>query len=73
MNANDIRKTESRRVRLPGFLNEDDIGLGDVVKRATSYVGMAPCGSCHGRAATLNRGLVFSGTSRNKNTSLLSK
>lgn len=47
------------RVRLPGFLSDDEIGLGDVVKRATSYIGIKPCGGCNQRAAALNRWLVF--------------
>ena len=49
------------RVRLPGFLSEDEIGLGDVIKRATSYLGVQPCGGCQGRAETLNRWMSFSG------------
>ena len=48
-------------VRLPGFISDDDIGLGDAVTRATSAIGIKPCGGCHRRAATLNRWLVFSG------------
>jgi hypothetical protein len=51
----------SYRVRLPGFLNEGDIGLGDAVKKATAYVGIKPCGGCGRRAAHLNQWLVFSG------------
>ena len=34
------------RVRLPGFISDEEIGLGDVIKRATSYVGIKPCGGC---------------------------
>lgn len=51
------------RVRLPGFLVEDeeDVGLGDVIKRATSAVGVKPCGGCARRAAALNGWIVFSG------------
>ena len=48
------------QVRLPGFITDEEIGLGDVIKRATSYVGIKPCGGCEGRAAALNRWLVFS-------------
>jgi hypothetical protein len=51
---------EPRRVRLPGFIDEE-IGLGDVIKRATSAVGIKPCGGCRRRAAALNRWVVFSG------------
>ena len=49
------------RVRLPGFISDEDIGLGDVIKRATAAVGIRPCGGCARRAATLNRWLSFSG------------
>jgi hypothetical protein len=49
------------RVRLPGFIAETEVGLGDVIKRATSLVGIRPCGSCLERAASLNRWVVFSG------------
>jgi hypothetical protein len=52
------------RVRLPGFISDEDIGLGDVIKRATSYVGIEPCGGCNQRAAFLNRWMVFSGQRR---------
>lgn len=48
-------------VRLPGFIADEEIGLGDVVKRATYAVGIRPCGGCARRAAALNRWLVFSG------------
>ena len=47
------------RVRLPGFIADEEIGLGDVIKRATSYFGMQTCGGCDGRAAALNRWMVF--------------
>jgi hypothetical protein len=47
------------RVRLPGFITDDEIGLGDVIKRATSYLGKHPCGGCGRRADALNRWLVF--------------
>lgn len=48
-----------RRIRLPGFLIEQDIGLGDVIKRFTSSVGITPCGGCEQRAASLNDWMVF--------------
>ncbi|MEU1283573.1 hypothetical protein [Kitasatospora sp. NPDC005856] len=50
-----------RRVRLPGFVTDQDIGLGDAVKRVTSTLGIRPCGGCERRAAALNRRLVVSG------------
>jgi hypothetical protein len=50
---------ETHRVRLPGFITEKEIGLGDVIKRATSAIGIRPCAGCERRAAALNRWLVF--------------
>jgi hypothetical protein len=47
------------RVRLPGFITDEEIGLGDMMKRTTSYIGIKPCGDCERRAAALNRWLVF--------------
>jgi hypothetical protein len=58
------KERRSHRVRLPGFVSEADIGLGDVVTKATAYVGIKPCGGCARRAAYLNRWLVFSGRRR---------
>lgn len=49
------------RVRLPGFLVDDDLGLGAAVKRATSAFGIRPCGGCEQRAAALDRWVVFTG------------
>jgi hypothetical protein len=49
------------RVRLPGFITDEEIGLGDVIKRATSSIGIRPCTGCEQRAARLNRWLVFTG------------
>ena len=49
------------RVRLPGFIPAEEVGLGDVIKRATYAVGIKPCGGCAGRAATLNRWVTLSG------------
>ena len=52
-------RTPPHRVRLPGFIADEEIGLGDVIKRATSYFGIKPCGGCERRAAALNRWMVF--------------
>ncbi len=49
------------RVRLSRAIADGDVGLGDALKRATSAVGIKPCGGCERRAAALNRWLVFSG------------
>jgi hypothetical protein len=55
---------QPHRVRLPGFISDDDIGVGDVIKRATSAFGIKPCGGCESRAATLNRWLIFTGRAK---------
>ena len=49
------------RLRLPRFLGRFEIGLGDLIKRMTSAVGITPCVGCERRAQTLNRWLVLSG------------
>lgn len=63
-NPTDIQTKESggapHRVRLPGFLIEEEIGLGDVIKRVTYAMGIAPCGGCEKRAVALNRWMRFS-------------
>ena len=48
------------RVRLPGFLIEEEIGLGDAIKRVTYAMGIKPCGGCEKRAAALNQWMRFS-------------
>lgn len=53
--------TATHEIRLPGFVSEESVGLGDVVKRATTGVGIRPCGRCAQRAQRLNGWLVFSG------------
>jgi hypothetical protein len=57
----DRRQPQPHRVRLPGFVAETEVGLGEMIKRATSLAGIKPCGPCLERAAGLNRWLVFSG------------
>ena len=59
--ALDKRQQPPYRVRLPGFIADKEVGLGDVIKRATYAVGIKPCGGCGRRAAALNRWMVFSG------------
>jgi hypothetical protein len=56
----DKNTSEPHHARLPGFVSDQDIGLGEVIKRATSAVGIQPCGGCNERAARLNRWMVFS-------------
>lgn len=47
------------RIRLPGFVSEEDVGLGDAIHRATSYLGIRHCSGCERRAAAMNRWIVF--------------
>jgi hypothetical protein len=49
------------RVRLPGFILDEDVGLGSVIKKVTSTFGVRPCKGCEQRANALNRWLVFTG------------
>jgi len=50
------------QVRLPTFITDaEEMGLGDVITRATASLGFRPCGGCEQRAAAFNRWLVFSG------------
>ena len=52
---------QPHRLSLPRFLVKHEIGLGDLIKRVTSALGIKPCVGCERRAAVLNRWLVFSG------------
>jgi hypothetical protein len=58
------KEPQPRRVRLPGFVSDEEIGLGDAIKRVTSSMGFRPCGGCERRAAALNKWVVF--TRRNR-------
>ncbi len=58
-NAQDAGKDEPYRMRLPGFISDEQVGLGDVVTRITYSAGIKPCGGCGRRAAALNRWMVF--------------
>lgn len=51
-------KKRNSRVKIPGFVKEE-IGLGDVIKKATSYIGVKTCGGCQKRAESLNQRVVF--------------
>lgn len=55
----DTAKASPYRLRLPGFVRDEDIGLGDAVKKATYAMGFRPCGGCERRAAVMNRWMTF--------------
>lgn len=60
--AEEAAERRSRRLRIPGFVTGDEeVGLGDVVKRVTYAAGIRrPCGGCERRAAALNQWVAFS-------------
>jgi len=55
----DMSKRKPHRARLPGFLIEEEIGLGDVIKRTTYAIGIQPCSGCEKRAEALNQWMHF--------------
>ena len=54
-------RSTPRTVSLPGFVIHEPIGLGDVIKRTTTLIGMRPCGACAERARRLNSRVVLVG------------
>jgi hypothetical protein len=50
---------QPHRVRLPGFLLEEEIGLGDLIKKTTYAMGIKQCHGCEMRAIALNRWMTF--------------
>jgi hypothetical protein len=59
-NHGEEHQHQHHRVRLPGFIIDQEIGLGDAIKRITYTLEIKPCGGCERRAATLNRWMRFS-------------
>jgi hypothetical protein len=57
----DQSERQPHRVRLPGFITDEETGVGDLIKRTTSYFGIQACGGCERRATALNRWLVVTG------------
>jgi hypothetical protein len=53
------KESKLYRINIPGIINEE-IGLGDVIKKITKSVGFNPCGGCQKRAEAMNRWLVIS-------------
>ena len=58
--SRDERRPPTHHVRLPGFLVEEETGLGDVIKRVTYAMGIRPCPGCEKRASALNHWMTFS-------------
>jgi len=57
------RNTGPYNLHLPGFLIEEQIGLGDAIKHVTYRLGIKPCGGCEKRASRLNQWMQFSANS----------
>ncbi len=55
--SDETSRPARRKVRLPRFLVSEPVGLGDVVKKATTSVGVRPCASCEQRAHRMNQWL----------------
>jgi hypothetical protein len=49
-----------RHIRLPGFIIQEEVGLGDIIKKVTYRMGIESCEPCKKRAEFLNRRFVFS-------------
>lgn len=47
------------RLNLPGFITDEQIGLGDLVTRVTRSLGVPTCGGCVKRAQALNGWVSF--------------
>jgi hypothetical protein len=55
---------DPRPMRIPGFIIESDVGLGDAIGRVTRRLGIRTCGGCGKRAAALNRWVIFTKRTR---------
>jgi hypothetical protein len=58
------QEQKPHRLRLPAFVTDETIGLGDAIKRVAWTVGINPCRGCERRAAMLNRWFVLAGRTR---------
>jgi hypothetical protein len=54
-----FNKRKPLRVGISRFIAKEEIGLGDMISRATSAIGIKPCNACKKRAAALNEKLVL--------------
>lgn len=56
-----LQSQQPTRVRIPGFITEHDLGLGEALQRITTYFHIPACDGCARRAAVLNRWMTLSG------------
>jgi hypothetical protein len=59
VNEKDAKTHPEPKLRLPGFIREEEIGLGDLITRTAYAFGIRPCGGCQERAALMNRWVAF--------------
>lgn len=55
----DTRNKTLAPARLSGFIKEEGIGLGDIIKGVAYQMGIEPCAGREKRAAALNRWMRF--------------
>ena len=54
-----VERHQPYQVRLPGFVADRPVGLGDAVSGVTEAFGFRPCGGCARRGDALNRWVVL--------------
>jgi hypothetical protein len=59
-----MKRKQPYVVKLPGFINNDDIGLGRLVSTITSRAGVKACDGCIRRANLLDAWIVISSRRR---------
>ena len=59
--ATESTRSDAWKVRIPGFIVDQEIGLGDAIARASAFLGIRPCGGCSARAEAFNRRVVLTG------------
>jgi hypothetical protein len=57
--SEDPAGTDRPALRLPLLSEGKQVGLGEVIERATTALHLRPCAGCHRRAAYLNARVVF--------------
>jgi hypothetical protein len=57
--AKEETQSKPYQVRLPGFVVDEPVGLGDVVQRVTYTMGIKLCSGCERRTIAMNRWMVF--------------
>lgn len=59
-NRDSNQQRDPKHIRLPGFIRDSDIGLGDVIKNVSGALGIRPCGGCERRRVALNKMAILS-------------